>query len=387
MTANSWLVISLWVMEDRPFGAERPLVAAMLRAVRSLGEDPSLQVHSLAWSRAWSRVRDAVREETLPDVLEVGTTWLPALLALGLLVPAPCEPAGRPRWPQTYVPEQRYTVPWTWDIRYLYFRRDELERVGMKPAHLATLAGLREAARRVRDAGRREALALCGRPEPSLVHNAATWVWAEGGDLLATASGGGLSPGEAGYRGLETLLAWAHDHLLAPTALELGTVDVFDRFAAGDYAFLLAPALGMPWSTLGTPDISVVPVPVGRSRRTTFSGGSYLAVTRFAVDPDRAWAALEQITHETRPAMAAHHLANRRLIRNALGEAGIASTTHRFMSERLHPMPHVPAWAAVENRLAEALSDWLGRARRGRIADLPGEAGSLTADLARQVAL
>lgn len=374
-------------MEDRPFGAERPMVAAMLRAVRAQGGDPPLQVHSLAWSRAWPRVRDALREEALPDVLEVGTTWLPALLALGVLVPAPAEAKHRPRWPQTPGPERRYTVPWTWDIRYLYYWRDELERIGMRPTQLATLAGLREAARRVRDGGRREALAICGRPEPSLVHNAATWIWAEGGSLLGGAAGGGLGPGEAGFRGLETLMTWARERFLAPSSLDLGTVDVFDRFAAGDFAFLLAPALGMPWSNLGRPEISILPVPVGRSERTTFSGGSYLVVTRCAVDPDLAWSALEQIAHATRPAMAAHHLTNRRLIGEALREAGMGATTHQFMRKRLHDMPRMPAWAAVESLLADALSDWLDRARRGRVGDLAGEAGSLAADLARQAAL
>ena len=374
-------------MEDRPFGAERPLVAAVLEAVQNPGADPPVQVNSLAWSRAWSRVRDAILEESLPDVLEVGTTWLPALLALGVLVPAPAESPRRARWPRATAEERRYTVPWTWDIRYLYFSRSEVGRIGMKASDLTTMAGLEEAARRVRDAGRREPLAICGRPEPSLVHNAATWIWAEGGDLQVTPDGSGLAPGTAGLRGLEKLLTWARERLLAQSALELGTVDVFDRFAAGDYAFAMAPALGTPWSTLGMPDISVLPAPVGLSQRTTFSGGSFLSVTRGSDDPDRAWDALEHLGRDTRSALASHHAANRRLIHRACREAGITCTMRTFLAERLNTMPHTPSWAAVESRLSEAIADWLMRAQRGRLGDLATKAASLNADLMRQVSL
>lgn len=374
-------------MEDRPFGAERPLVAAVLRAAHGQGAGPPLQVHSLAWSRAWSRVRTAVLQGSLPDVLEVGTTWLPALMALGVLVPAPAEAPRRPRWPPTGVSERRYTVPWTWDIRFLYFSRSELNRVGMTPPDLLTMDGLGEAARRVRDAGRREPVAICGRPEPALVHNAATWIWAEGGDLGATGQGCGLAPGGPGFRGLERLLDWARQGLIAPSALELGGVDVFDRFAAGDYAFVLAPAIGTSWGTFGDPDIAVVPVPQGRFVRTTFGGGSFLVVTRGSLDPDRAWEALGHLTHDTRSALAAHHATNRALIRQALSEVGLGLTVPAFIAQRVHPMPHAPAWAVVENRLAEAMSDWLLRASRGLAPDARAEASALNADLVRQVAL
>lgn len=374
-------------MEDRPFGAERPLVAAVLKAVGAQGTDTPVQVHSLAWSRAWSRVRDAILQESLPDMLEVGTTWLPALLSLGVLVPTPSEAPRRPRWPLATPDERRYTVPWTWDIRFLYFSRGEVDRIGMRPHDLTTMAGLHEAARRVRNGGRREPLAICGRPEPSLVHNAATWVWAAGGEFAVRADGCGLAPGTAGFQGLETLLGWARDRLIAPSSLELGTVDVFDRFAAGDYAFALAPALGTAWSTLGTPDISVLPAPTGASARTTFSGGSFLGVTRRALDPDLAWDALDRLSRDTRSALASHHAANRRLVRQACREAGLDCTARSFLTERLHAMPHHPAWAAVESRLSEAISDWLARAQRGRVGDLASEACALDADLARQVAL
>jgi multiple sugar transport system substrate-binding protein len=374
-------------MEDRPFGAERPLVAAVLRAVRAQGAGPPLQVHSLAWSRAWSRVRTAVLEESLPDVIEVGTTWLPALMALGVLMPAPSEPARRARWPQPTADERRYTVPWTWDIRFLYFSRSELGRVGMAPADLATMDGLAEAARRVRDAGRREPVAICGRPEPALVHNAAPWIWAEGGDLSVTAEGSGLRPGSPGFRGLENLLAWAREGLLAPSALELGGVDVFDRFASGQYAFVLAPAFGTAWGSFGGPDISVVPVPAGRSAQTTFSGGSFLAVTRGSLDPDRAWEALGHLSDATRTALAAHHSTNRRLMRQACREVGLALTVPGFFSERLNTMPHTPTWAVVESRLADVFSDWLVRASRQQPTDLAAEASALNAALMRQVAL
>ncbi len=249
------------------------------------------------------------------------------------------------------------------------------------------MAGLREAARRVRDGGRREPIAICGRPEPSLVHNAATWIWAAGGEFTVGPAGCGLGPGTPGFRGLETLLDWARERLIAPSSLELGTVDVFDRFAAGDYAFAMAPALGTTWSTLGTPDISVLPMPSGVSRRTAFSGGSFLAVTRRAADPDRAWDAVDQLSHDTRPALASHHSANRRLIRHACREAGLALTPTAFLAERLHTMPHAPTWAAVESRLSEAISDWLMRAGRGRPFDVAAEAAALDADLVRQAAL
>ncbi len=380
-------MLTLWVMEDRPFGAERPLVAAVLRAIDARRGDAPLQVHSLAWSRAWSRVRNAILEGSLPDVLEVGTTWLPALLALGVLVPAPAESPRRPRWPHVSAEERRHTVPWTWDIRFLYYSRGELGRVGMHAGDLGTMAGLEEAARRVRDAGRREPFALSGRPEPALVHNSAPWLWAEGGHLDVTPQRAGFAPGSPGFRGLTTLLRWAREGLIARSALERGGVEVNDDFARGRYAFTFGPALGTAWGALGSDDTAVVPVPVASHARTTFSGGSLLAVTRGSSDPDGAWRALASLSRDTRSALASHHAANRRLIRQATRELGLATTMHDFVAHRLHEMPHTAAWAAVESRLAEALSEWLARASDGHLGTFADEAEALGLDLRRQVAL
>lgn len=385
--ANLLAVITLWVMEDRPFSLDLSLVGAMLGEARALGPNAQVEVYSLAWRRAWSRLRVAIPEGALPDVLEVGTTWLPALIALGILVPAGAERPRRPRWPQRQGEEGRYGIPWRWDMRFLYYSPSELARIGMRPADLATMAGLKEAARRVRDGGRREAIALCGKPEPTLVQEAAAWVWAEGGEFLATGGQGGLFPGAPGFRGLMNLLSWVRDGLLAPSALEQGAVEVLDRFAAGEYAFVLASSLSVPADGTGEPDISAVPVPVGRSARTTFSGGSYLTVTRCSPDPARAWETLEHLMTRMRPAFAAHHQANRQLIRSACAEAGLALSAGGFLADRLHGMPRLPVWASMESHLADALADWLREARRGRLESLEREVGALARDLARAAAL
>jgi hypothetical protein len=372
-------MISLWLMEDRPFAADRPMVRAALEAAAAADAGPPVHVHHLAWSRAWSRLRNAIREETLPDVLEVGSTWLPAMIELGVLVAA-TQPLRGPRWPPPEPEERPFVVAWSWDVRFLFFLREELQAIGMAPAQLQTLDGLREAARRVRDRGTAEPFALCGRPEPSLVHDAATWIWGAGGDFLEA---GGLAPGTPGHAGLRDLLEWAAQGLISASALAADMVELFDRFAAGRYAFLLAPSLGTADRLLAVPGVGCLPVPAGQSPRTTFSGGSYLAVTRAAAHPEAAWHAVGRLLAAARPALARHHARNRRLIRMALAEAGLPTGVRPFLAQRLNRLPHRPVWAAMEERLAQALADWLARASTGQAVDVEREAGALAVDLAR----
>lgn len=363
-------MLALWLMQDRPYGDERRLAAAALRQLAGRQAANPVRIRMLAWRQAWTAIRDALFDESLPDVVEVGSTWRLGLAELGVWLPRPQDiPAGRWMRPLSGGRSDE-TVPWTRDVRVLYFRRSVLADAGLQPRQLATWEDLAQACRRISRQGRVEPLAVPGQAEPTLTHTAAMWIWAHGGEVVDPSGRAGFRRGLPGSTALADLFTWAERGLLAQEALRQDAVTVYEGFRAGRYAFTLASTAGPASRVLDDADVGVVPVPVSRlCERTSYEGGTCLGVTRFAADPQAAWDGVRSIVHAVRDDMAQHLVHTRRVLHRALAEVGTSVPYRR----RLRSLPDLPAWAALETRWATRLSEWLARAARGERSGLADE--------------
>lgn len=354
-------MLSLWLMQDRPYGDEQRLAETVVRRLeRPRGADP-IRLHVLAWRQAWPTIREALFDETLPDILEVGSTWRACLTELGALIPVPesMSPSGPDPKARGFTPT--LTVPWTRDARLLYFRRSTLKRLGLRPADLATWDGFEDACEQVRRRSSCEALGLPGQAEPTLVHTAIMWVWAHGGDVMGTHHRLGFHPDEQGFQGLLDLVRWAERGWLSPRALADDTVGVCEGFRKGAYGFAVASTVGPASSLLKDPDVGVVPVPVsGTTVRTTYAGGTCLAVSRFTKDPSEAWRLVASMLALLRQDHEPYQDRTESLVQTA--QAEIAESHASSPDERLRCIADLPYWPAVETRLAQSLNVWLARA-------------------------
>ncbi len=290
--------LTMWVM---------PVTTAAQRDVAALvqpwlAEHPRvhLRLTVLDWESGWNKVTAAAASRRGPDLLELGTTWMPAIAAMGGLEPlTPAQVAAvggagsfyPELWKTTGVLGQPgcYGLPWYADVRAAYYRTDAFERAGVDPrAAFASWPAFRAALQKVNGVqvvGKRvAALAYAGKNDWNVVHNLAPWIWNAGGDVL-TADGRHSALGTPqALRAIDFYARLAADGLVPPNALEKDSDILEGAFVGGDYAVIFSGS----WlirrifeSPPGTPvreHFDVAPYPPGDQGHATFFGGSNLAI-------------------------------------------------------------------------------------------------------------
>ena len=167
-----------------------PLVAVQPVIDRFEAENPDLDVvvEQLTWQSGREKIVAAVAASRPPDLCELGSTFLPGLVADSTLVDLtdsiPDLHAALVGWDGVSYRGRAYAIPWMLGTRALYVNEELLERAGLS-APPATWAELLEASRRIgtrvpdakgfgMNAGEREILIKKFMP----------FAWGNGGDIL-----------------------------------------------------------------------------------------------------------------------------------------------------------------------------------------------------------
>src|SRR5690606_3237854 len=128
--------LRFWAM-----GREAEVVAEMLPDFER--EHPGLRVElqAIPWSAAHEKLLTAYAADAMPDLLQLGNTWIPEFAALGALEPLNARVGGSavidrgdyfPGILDTNVVDGRLLgVPWYVDTRLLYYRKDILRDAGV----------------------------------------------------------------------------------------------------------------------------------------------------------------------------------------------------------------------------------------------------------------
>ncbi len=100
-----------------------------------------VRVQQIPWGAAHEKLLTAYVGETLPDVFQVGNTWIPELAALGALEPLDARMAGSHEVERSdyfsgildtnVIEDVTFGVPWYVDTRVWFVRRDLLAAVGL----------------------------------------------------------------------------------------------------------------------------------------------------------------------------------------------------------------------------------------------------------------
>jgi len=182
--------LELSIMADSPAGI-RPLLNQF-----EAEHGVRVRLRLLTWDTAWSDLVKVALYGDGPDVSEIGSTWLGDLVAMNALRPfgeAEIIALGRAG---AFLPSawqggrlaghtQTWAIPWLAGARLMFWRRPLFASAGLEPR-----AGFRSAAEVESVLGQ---LAASDVPVPwtvptGLTHttllNAASWVWAAGGDFV-----------------------------------------------------------------------------------------------------------------------------------------------------------------------------------------------------------
>lgn len=129
------VTIRFWAM-----GREAEVVTALIREFEAENPGVRVDVQNIPWTAAHEKLLTAFAADGLPDICQLGNTWIPEFAELGSLTPLqPYVEASAVVQPQDYfqgiwdtnlIHGELVGVPWYVDTRLLYYRKDMLLKAG-----------------------------------------------------------------------------------------------------------------------------------------------------------------------------------------------------------------------------------------------------------------
>ena len=353
--------IHFWAM-----GREAEVVAELLPAFED--EHPGLRVdvQAIPWTAAHEKLLTAYAAGDLPDLVQLGNTWIPEFAALDALEPLDRRIAASgvidaadyfPGILDTNVVDGRILgVPWYVDTRLLFYRKDILRDAGvdMAPRTWDAWAAAMAAVQRNAGPGRHAILLPLNEFEPQLS------LALQQDDPLLREGGTRGNFDSPGFRDALGFYARIFEQGWAPALSETQVSNVWDEFFRGTFAFYLSgpwnirefrrrapPQLADAWGTM--------PLPGPDGPGAGIAGGTSLVLPRSGDHADAAWMLVEYLS---RPDVQARfHAASGNLPprRSTWEQYDLAAdplaVAFRDQLERVRPTPKVLEWERIAQEI------------------------------------
>ncbi len=353
-------------------GREGEVVKELLPAFRERYPDVRVEVQQIPWTAAHEKLLTAFVGESLPDVAQIGNTWLPEFRTLGALEDlGPRVARSSVVAPESYFPGIWDTnlvdgvlcgVPWYVDTRVLFYRKDLLKAAGVA-APPKTWDEWLDAMRKVKAHGGpgRWAVLL------------PTDEWAQPvifglqkGASLLTADGGDAAFRTREFREAATFYVSLFREGLAPALANTQIANVYQEFAAGDFAMYVTGPwnLGefrrrLPASMKDLWTTAPLPAAEGPGPGVSLAGGSSLVLFRTSKRGDDAWKLIEFLSEPAQQvrfyALAGDLPARRDAWTDPLLSGDAEARAFEAQLHHVAATPRIPEWEQVAQKVAEHL--------------------------------
>jgi multiple sugar transport system substrate-binding protein len=370
-------VVEMWVMPNslEPIGD-------LERLLKPFEEETGIKVKitSVDWGAAWSKITTAATSGDVPDIVQLGSTWVSAITGMGALEVLSKEAIAEVGGRQTFVPVAWKTtgiensgkttaIPWIVDARALYYRKDVLRKAGVSPAELNTWASFKKALQKIYDADvviddkPIAPLGMSGKNDWNVIHSLAPWIWMAGGDFLAPDRKTCVLDSDAVFNGISFYISMVRDDLVPIEYLELNTAQVSGNFNDGTCAMyfdgpyevktLTRPAAeGGAAGSLTSRNFAVTAYPKGPKGRITFVGGSNLAIFKNAKNKAGAFKVLKYLTSKKVQVAYAKVSGFLPARLEAFDDPFFANDPHRKIFKKAvligRTYPPIPSWGLLE---------------------------------------
>jgi multiple sugar transport system substrate-binding protein len=129
------VVLKFWAM-----GREGEVVTALIPEFERTHPGVRVEVQQLPWTAAHEKLLTAFAGEVMPDVFQLGNTWIPEFEVLNALAPLDRHVAASAVvrqddyfpgiWDTNVVDGKLWGLPWYVDTRVMFYRQDMLKRAG-----------------------------------------------------------------------------------------------------------------------------------------------------------------------------------------------------------------------------------------------------------------
>ncbi len=353
--------LRFWAM-----GREAEAVATLVPEFERRHPGVRVEVQQLPWTAAHAKLLTAFASDSLPDVLQLGNTWVPELAMLNALQPLDTRLAGSASidqqdyfpgiWATNVIDGTLYGVPWYVDTRLLFYRRDLLAKAGFDhpPQRWDEWLQMQAAIKSQTGAQGYAVLLPLNEFEPLLALSLQQSV-----PLLREDGRYGNFRDPALQRSLAFYAEmFARD--FAPRASNTQISNPWTEFGRGYFSFYISgpwniaefqqrlPAeLQSAWMT--------APLPGPDGPGASIAGGASLVISRSSTQADLAWQWIEYLSEPATQHAFYQQLGDMPPRRSSWEVSGLTNDVYakafREQLERSKPTPAVPEWERIATEL------------------------------------
>ena len=345
------------------FGREGEVVQELVRDFVRDHPGARIRVQQMPWSAAHEKLLTAIVGRATPDIAQMGNTWIPEMVTLGVLAPVGSRLPDSSYFPgivaTNVVDDTLFGVPWYVDTRVLFYRKDLLARAGY--------ARMPE----TWDAWRDAMFAMKATMAPGaypIFLPINEWppmaiLGLQRGSPLVTEEGFGAFRQRAFARAFDFLLSLYRDGLAAPVS-NTEIANLYQEFARGSFGMYitgpwnlgefrrrLPPALRDAWAT------APLPGPEGARSGVSLAGGSSLVVFRASRHQALALQLIEYLSRPEQQAKFYRLTGDLPARREAWADSALAgdreAEAFRIQLERAVPTPMIPEWEEVTTKVMD----------------------------------
>ncbi len=355
------ITLRFWAM-----GREAEVVGELVREFEAENPGIRVDVQNIPWTAAHEKLLTAYAADGLPDICQLGNTWIPEFATLRSLTPLQTYVAGSREvvpddyfpgiWDTNVVEGQLVGIPWYVDTRLLFYRKDLLRQAGYDhpPRDWAEWERMNAAVKQVIGANRYPVLMPLNEFEPQL-----SLALQQDDALLRDhdTRGNFESPG---FRRALGFYANMFEQGWAPKMSETQISNVWDEFFRGFTVFYLSGPWNIrefrqrqPASLEG--EWGTAPLPGPHGPGAGIAGGTSLVIFQSSQHKQPAWKLIEFLS---RPAMQQRFhaligdLPPRRSVWQsaALRDDPLAAAFGEQL-ERVKPTPKVLEWERIAQQM------------------------------------
>jgi multiple sugar transport system substrate-binding protein len=343
-------MLEFWAM-----GAEAENLPALLATLPGI---PRVQVQPLPWTAAHEKLLTSYAGGSLPDLGQVGNSWIAELAAIDAILPVPAALVGVTdgQFPAVVdtnrIGGRLMALPWYVDTRLQFYRRDLFARGGYA-APPPTWAAWKQSLHKVKAVAGPGNYALL-MPLNEFEHLTGIALSAGASLLNADGTKGAFSAPE--FRQALAFYKSLYDERLAPVASSTQISNVWNEFARGYFSVYPSG----PW-TIGDmksrlpADMqdkwATAPFPGPRGIGSSTPGGSSLVVYKSARDPAAAWSLIARLLARTTQQELQSLTGDLPPTRSVWAATGLTADpiTAAFATQLDHAraLPKVPEWERI----------------------------------------
>lgn len=258
----------------------------------------TLKYELIGWDVAWEKLSTALVSGEGPDAFHVGGTWNTQLAATGGMEEVNLADFGgqdiflKSLLPQCSYDGKYYGVPWVTETRVLFYNKEMFEKAGVQPptTHDELISVGKQITAKL---GEGTAISLAGSKAWDLIHNWATILWGNGGQLLNADNTKVTFNGPEGVAALQWYISLFQQGLASKACAEYDQPQADSAFVSGNVAMCY---MG-PWVIASidkqNPNLKygIVEPPAGPKGKASFTGGENLSILKSSKNKEgaKAW--------------------------------------------------------------------------------------------------